>query len=87
MEDETHGVRHKDFLPSLSCESAKANGVRQTPHLAPLSAKGGLRLAPRGLQTAGSVAQDICRLLRKFGKTATGFRVFGFEIWVFGTGS
>ena len=52
----------------------------QTPHLAPLNAKGGLRLAPRGLQTAGSMLRDVGRLLRKFGKIATGFRVFGFEI-------
>ena len=43
--------------------------------------KGGrLPGAPRGLQTAGSVAQGVGRLLPNFGKIATGFRVFGFEI-------
>ena len=59
----------------------------QTPHLAPLSAKGGLRGAPRGPQTAGSVAQGFGELAPKIGKLlqtvesfGTGFRVLGFEI-------
>ena len=46
----------------------------------PTERKGGLHGAPRWLQTAGSVAQGVGRLLRNFGKNATGFWVFGFEI-------
>ena len=41
-----------------------------------LSVAGG---APRGLQTAGSMLPAVGRLLRNFGKNATGFWVFGFE--------
>ena len=33
------------------------------PAFGPRGRNGGLRLAPRGLQTAGSVAQDVGRLL------------------------
>ena len=50
----------------------------QPPHLALLSAIGGLHLAPRGLQTAGSVAQDVGDLLRNFGKIAPDCR----ELWL-----
>ena len=58
--------------------------------LAPLSANlafgpternGVLCLAPRGLQTAGSMAQDVGRLLRNLGKIARGRWVLGFEIF------
>ena len=48
--------------------------------VARLSAKGGLRLAPRGLQTAGSVLRDVGDLLRKSGKLAKGLWVLVFEI-------
>ena len=40
------------------------------PAFGPAERKGGLRGAPRGLQTAGSVAQDVGDLLRIFGKIA-----------------
>ena len=61
----------------------------------PAERKGGLRPAPMGIQTAGSMAQDVGRLLRNFGTIApqyigcwaSTFGVFGTTCWVSGTRS
>ena len=52
-----------------------------SPAFGPAERKGVLRLASRGLQTSGSMAQDVGRLFRRMKELTTGLWVFGFEIW------